>query len=264
MGMLALGIFWVNTLLIAAAALKERAKLVAKRMSLGPVSRGKILRGAGPRGVLAAFEVVQRGRLSAADPPTILFSERALRHAVSGGCLALEDGSEVDIRPSENGEVWVDDATFKAAASCPSDVAFERAALDARKADGFVRTVVVELTAGRDVFAARREASFLLATMDPRVWLARRMRLAHAFVVAEIVVAGACTATALHSPRFGTLSTLGGAASLAFFLIVQPLGTLIRDTLLPPSRARRRTTWARPQKADHVAEKAVASSDHRA
>jgi hypothetical protein len=259
MGMLALGIFWVNTLLIAAAALKERAKLVAKRMSLGPVSRGKILRGAGPRGVLAAFEVVQRGRLSAADPPTILFSGRALRHAVSGGCLALEDGSEVDIRPSENGEVWVDDATFKAAASCPSDVAFERAALDARKADGFVRTVVVELTAGRDVFAARREASFLLATMDPRVWLARRMRLAHAFVVAEIVVAGACTATALHSPRFGTLSTLGGAASLAFFLIVQPLGTLVRDTLRPPSRARRTTTWARPQRAGHAAKKTVVS-----
>jgi hypothetical protein len=259
MGMLALGIFWVNTLLIAAATLKERAKLVARRMALGSVSRGKILRGDGPRGVLATFEVMQRGRLTAADPPSILFSQRALRHTVSGGCLALEDGSEVGIRPSENGEVWVDDATFRVAASCPSDVAFERAAIDARKADGFVRTVIVELTAGRDVFAARGEASLLVATMDPRVWLARRMRLAHAFVVAEIVVAGACSATALHSPRFGTLSTLGGAASLAFFLIVQPLGTLVRDTLVPPSRARRTTTWARPQRAGHAAEKTVVS-----
>jgi hypothetical protein len=263
MGILALGILWVNTLLIAAAALKERAKLVARLVSLGTVSRGKILRGDGPGDVLAAFEVVQRGRLAAADPPSILFSQRALRYTVSGGCLALEDGSEVGIHPSENGEVWVDDATFRAAASCPSDIAFERAAIDARKADGFVRTVVVELTSGRDVFVARREAGSLVATMDPRVWLARRMRLAHGFVVAEIVVAGACTATALHSPRFGTVSTLGGAASLAFFLLVQPLGTLVRDALCPPSRARRRTTWTRPQSAGHAAEKAVASSDHR-
>jgi hypothetical protein len=245
MGILALGILWVNTLLIAAAALKERAKLVAKLTSLGPVSEGKILRGDGPGGVLAAFEVVQRGRLAAVDPPSIRFSHRAHRHTVSGGCLALKDGSSVDIRSSENGEVWIDDATFKAAASCPSDVAFERAAIDARKTAGFVRTLVVDMKVGRDVFVARGEAGSLVATLDPRVWLARRMRLAHAFVMAEIVVAAACTATALHAPRFGTLSTLGGAASLAFFLIVQPLGTLVRDALCPPSRARRSTTWTR-------------------
>ncbi|MDP2316889.1 MAG: hypothetical protein Q8P41_28615 [Pseudomonadota bacterium] len=41
--------------------------------------------------------------------------------------------------------------------------------------------------------------------------------------------AAACTALALTAPVFGTVSTVGGVACLAFFLLVQPLGTALRD-----------------------------------
>jgi hypothetical protein len=41
------------------------------------------------------------------------------------------------------------------------------------------------------------------------------------------------------------VSTLGGAACLGFFLIVQPAGTALRDAVRLPSRAWLRGRWMR-------------------
>ena len=50
---------------------------------------------------------------------------------------------------------------------------------------------------------------------------------------------------ALWPPVFGLVSTLGGALCLAFFLIVQPAGTALRDAVRVPSRAIVRGQWKR-------------------
>jgi hypothetical protein len=246
MGALALAILWVNTLLIAAAAWKRRSALVRRTSSLSAIRGGTVLRGDGPGGALAALEVTQVGRLTAAALPTIAFHDQAYASLLCGGRLALTDGSEVDVAASECAEVWVDDSTFRDAATCPSLGAFEAARADARKARGFARTVSAPIGSGRAVFVATAEDGILVATFDPRVWLARKTTLASLFVALELLVAGACTAACLHPPVFGTLSTVGGAASLAFFLLVQPAGTWVRDALRTPDRALRRGTWTRP------------------
>jgi hypothetical protein len=50
------------------------------------------------------------------------------------------------------------------------------------------------------------------------------------WVVAGMLLgAAACTTLALWPPVFGRISTVGGLAGLAFFLLVQPLGTALRD-----------------------------------
>lgn len=79
-------------------------------------------------------------------------------------------------------------------------------------------TLLVTWATVREVAALRRRAG-----NSPRV-----TRLLAAICV-TLAGAAACTALTLWPPLFGSVSTLGGVASLAFFLLVQPLGTALRD-----------------------------------
>jgi hypothetical protein len=241
MGALALAILWVNTLLIAAAALKSAAALARLGRGFGSVALGKVVRGDGPAGALAALEIEQVGRLGADANPVIAFHDRSHTCRVFGGRVALEGGAEIDLASSDDAEVWIDPQSLADAASCPSEAAFDAASLDARKARGFSRTVTAPLLDGARVFVA----TGLVSTLDPRTWIARRAALAYAFVLGEILVAGACTAASIHEPHFGLVSTAGAAAAFAFFLLVQPLGTLVRDALRPPSQRERHDAWTR-------------------
>ena len=47
----------------------------------------------------------------------------------------------------------------------------------------------------------------------------------------------------LHPPVFGLVSTIGAALGLAFFLLVQPAGTALRDAVKLPSAPITRGTW---------------------
>jgi hypothetical protein len=241
MGALALAILWVNTLLIAAAALKGRAALGRLGRSFGDVAKGTVVRGDGPAGALAALELVQVGRLGTGADPVILFHDRSYAGRVFGGRVAVGGGREVDVAPSEDAEVWLDAASVARAASCPSESAFASARDEARKARGFTRTVSAPIAAGAEVFVATR----LVSTLDPRAWVANRTGLACGFVVSEILVAAACTMAALQRPLFGAVSTAGAAAGFVFFLLVQPAGTWVRDALRPPSRMQKRVAWTR-------------------
>ncbi|HZO12649.1 MAG TPA: hypothetical protein VFB62_05315, partial [Polyangiaceae bacterium] len=55
------------------------------------------------------------------------------------------------------------------------------------------------------------------------------------------------TYLALYPPIFGTVSIVGGALGLVFFLLVQPAGTAIRDAVRVPSVAQLRGSWVRPK-----------------
>jgi hypothetical protein len=241
MGALALAILWVNTLLIAAAALKRAAELANLGRSFGAVKRSKVVRGDGPSGAIAAFELDQVGRLGAGENAPILFHDRSHAGRLFGGRVAIETGEEIDLAPADDAEVWIDASAMASAKSLASEAAFDAACVDARKARGFSRSLRAPIVAGANVFVGTR----LVSMLDPRSWIAKRVALAYAFVVAEIAVAAACTAAALQEPHFGPVSTAGAAAAFVFFLLVQPAGTLVRDALRPPSRAARHDTWTR-------------------
>src|SRR4051794_29993716 len=91
MGVLALAILWINTLLVAAAAAQEIGRLRQRQAELGAgLRRGRVLRGDGPDGVLAVHRVDQLGR--AGGDAEIHFSDRRAEGEVFGGRVALDDG----------------------------------------------------------------------------------------------------------------------------------------------------------------------------
>jgi hypothetical protein len=243
MGALALAILWVNTLLIAAAAAKQIAVLLARRAALAGMVRGRVVRGDGSDGAFAAHRLEQVGR-AGADGASILFHDRSADGEVFGGTLALDGGGEREVRASAPAEVWLTQRELSDAVACESREAFEEAYAPAAKAKGYVRTVVAEVRPGASVFVATGER-ILVASMDPRALLVKKAVLGAAFIAAELVAAAACTALALHPPVFGMVSTIGGALGLAFFLLVQPAGTAARDAMLVPSLAPVRGRWVR-------------------
>ena len=271
MGVLALGILWVNTLLIAAAAWKELAALTVWRRRLVPVDgdegvglvRARVTHGAGPGGALAVQRVEQLGRAATHDEGgrrVIHFADRSAVGEVFGG-TATRDGIEIEIEitvdAEANAEVWVPATALTASGACASDEVFDRAFADAKKARGFTRAI--EGAANGEVYlfgqlrpmgkglalATAKPGGLLVATFDPRPWLDRKIALAALFIVGDVALAAGCTAVALWPPRFGLVSTLGGAACLGFFLTAQPAGTALRDAVRLPSRAWLRGKWIR-------------------
>jgi hypothetical protein len=276
MGLLAGGVLWVTTLLVAAAAWQQARALLRRRAALRPLAGGVgvgLVRGRVSSGVIAVQRLEQVGR-AAEGREAILFHDKVAGGSVLGGAIAVEGGAAVEgavamegavavqggvtVEACAEAEVWVTAREIAEAACCPSAAAFAEALAAARRTRGFSRTIAVEVAEGREVFVYGRVEErdggrwigpaadgMLVATMDPRALLARKAMLAVAFIAGEIALAAACTAVALQPPVFGRVSTMGGAASLMFFLLVQPAGTALRDALLVPSRAFVRGRWKR-------------------
>lgn len=248
MGVLALGILWVNLALIAADALLRARDLgrLAARL------RGNLLE-ATAEATLARFVVEQTGRHGSADHEgvsTIRFHDRAYRSELLGG-LARVGGRALEL-PTATGEVWVGRDELARAGGFASDAAFDAAYGEARKAKGLHREVVVEVAPDARVWlhAEAGEAltwrePALISTVEPLAWLAGARVKLFGFVAALLVLGGACTALALVPPVFGLASTLGGAACLALFLLAQPAGTAVRDLCKHPSEQPVRGLWVR-------------------
>jgi hypothetical protein len=252
MGALALAILWVNGLLVAAAALKELWPIRAWTRAIAGGARlveGIVVRGNGPYGALAVHRVEQLGR--ATDAGGVVFSDRSYRGEVFGGAIALEGGgAEVAIAESAVAEVWLDATEVAEAAACPSPSAFVAALEPAKKACGHTRTVEAAVREGARVFVVvgrARESGpdVLVATIDPRSWARKRSSLVIAFAMAELLVLAGFTTLALAPPAFGAVSKVGALLGLAFFLLVTPLGTMVRDAVRPPSRCALRGRWSR-------------------
>jgi hypothetical protein len=261
MGALALAILWVNTLLVAAAALKQAGELRRRMRALRPLAPGEqgeglieglIEEGDGEGGALARYEVEQIGRAGAehAGRRTIHFGDRTFGGAVLGGVVTA-GGSRVRVCAGD-GEVWPDRADVLSAAACGGQ---------ARKARGHAREVQVALRAGGPVWIAGAvratsggleivpsgEAPLLVSAIEPRAWIRGKVTLAVLFAVAETAIAAGVTALVLVPPVFdGWVSKIGGVLGLGFFLGVQPVGTAVRDALRPPSRAFVRGRWIEP------------------
>ncbi|WP_437947849.1 hypothetical protein WME98_45215 [Sorangium sp. So ce296] len=267
MGALALAILWVNTLLIAAAALKQLAAVAAtlRRLGARPDQRGaalieaRVLRGDGRGGALAGHRIEQVGRAGAGGSTRdeIVFADSGRGGEIYGGTV-VAGGREIAIAPAVEGEVWVSRAEVRAASACPSEARFDEAYQHARKPRGFSRTVEARIGPGAPVWllgdveravndadGADRMRPALVSSVDPRALCRRKIALLSLGVAGVLGGLVGCTALALSRPRFGPLSTAGGALCLAFFLLVQPLGTALRDAARLPSAAPARGRWVR-------------------
>lgn len=270
MGALALAILWVNTLLIAAVALKQVNEQRRRARSLRPLAPGeeghglvaaRIQEGDGPEGALARYELEQLGRAGVEDHGrrTIHFGDRSFSSAVLGGVI-VADGARVRMKAGE-GEVWPAREDVLAAAGCDDRARFDRAFDEARKARGHARTVRVDLRAGSSVWVAgelRRagdewqlassdRVGLLVSAIDPRAALRKRAALALVFAIGEVAAAAGVTALVLVPPVFdGWPSKIGGLLGLAFFLAVQPLGNAVRDAVRAPGRLFVRGRWVEP------------------
>lgn len=240
LGALALGILWVNTFLISGAALLSRRALGAVRDRLaaarasGALVEGVIEEGRGPGGALAARHVEQIGRaMTVPGPDRILFTDRATRAEIYGGVVRAAGGEaiEIEARAGDGAEVWVPDAPPV------REGAFEAAWSRASTNKGYATSIELPALPGARAWVHRDGDALLIATMDPIALCDRhRARLAR-FAAACPIACGVVTAIALVPPVFGLVSTIGGALGIAYFLIVQPLGTAARDAArLPPKR----------------------------
>jgi hypothetical protein len=256
LGILALGILWMNSLLVAGAALVELKRLAALRRRFdATMLRGRVVRGEGPNGELATQRIERVGR--ATDDGRIIFADRSFSGSLLGGAVSLDDGRQVSLDP-QDADVWIAPDDMAAASACPSDKAFDEAFEAARKARGHVRAITATIAVGAEVFVAegqpvpgaRGSAAPTLSTFDPRAWCGRKMAELCAFALLVVVLLGAITLVALWPPAFGVVSTVGAILAVAFFLLVQPAGTAMRDRVRIPSRAAGRGEWVRSTPRD--------------
>jgi hypothetical protein len=94
-----------------------------------------------------------------------------------------------------------------------------------------------------------KHGGMLIASFDPRPWIEGKLRLIALFIVMELLVAAICTLVALTPPYFGTVSKIGGALCLAFFLFVQPAATMVRAAVRTPNRSLLGGRWERRARA---------------
>jgi len=260
MGLLALGILWVNGLLVVAVALKQLAAVnrmrsrFARARGEGRLIEG-VVEGDSPIAV-RRVEQLGRARTDTRSEKTILFTDGAQSFEVLGGRIQTADGAvEIAPAPDESAEVWVATPRAEEAAACPSEDAFDEAWGDANKYKGHRRDVSVDVRGGDRVWVVgAREGDrvlapdvgpLLLSMVEPFAWARSKAWLLGGFVLAASVGLAAVTALALWRPWFGTVSTIGGVLCVAYFLGIQPLGTAVRDAVRTPARQPVNGTWQR-------------------
>jgi hypothetical protein len=263
LGLLAFAILWVNTLLVVGAAfwpLRQLLGWLKRFRSEGLIEATVLIEAAAlGDGAIAEHRIEQVGRRASddADRQAILFHDRSLHGTVLGGRVRTLDGDELELASVEGdaAEIWVARSAQNERAACPSETAFDEAYRPACRAKGFVRQVVTPIAAGERVWiAAQRDggqlvgspqAPMLVATVNPRSYCRSRVLLVFLFMMATLALAAGVSWLALYPPVFGTVSTIGGAVGLVYFLLVQPAGVMLRDAVLPPSRLFLRGSWVK-------------------
>ena len=256
MGLFALGILWVNTLLVVGAAYGVLRGLL-RRLSRATahLTTGEVI----DDGPVASHTVEQVGRRASDDRArkAILFHDRAYLSRIHGGSIRTDDGTPLTLAEAEGNrvEVWLEHAELEELASCRDHDVFDEAYASASKARGYCREVTAHIAFGDQVWIVGRErdgiiepladGSLLIATFDPRELCRRKAFMLLAFIFAVIGAAALCSYLALYPPIFGTVSIIGGVLGLVFFLLVQPAGVLARDAALTPNRAHLRGEWIR-------------------
>jgi hypothetical protein len=245
---LALAVFWVHMLLMAADAIVQwrSVRQLGARLRAGGLVAGQVESGRGPEGVLAEQRTEQRGR-SKGDG-VIHFHDRAHESEVFGGSVKLDDGSLIDL-PAASGDgvqVWPSRELRSELAGPSSKEAFDEVYGAAQKARGWTRVVRVPVRAGDRVWVLPDPETPLIAATDPRGWTRQRGAMVLGFVSVHLVLSAACTAAAVWPPMYDTVSKIGAFVSFVYFMQIQDFTRILRERLRPPSRAFLRGEWTRP------------------
>lgn len=264
MGVLALGILWVNTLLVCGAALQRFGALLALSKRIASTVRRGVSSGA-----VASVTVEQIGRYGAGALRNIVWHDRAYSSEIRGGQVSVGEGESIELPSTTRAMVWVDASAQRAAAGMKSEAAFDEAYVSARKAKGFARRVTTTVADGSEVFVAKATDDdgerWLVSTFDPNAWCrARALVIALGFVPAVLAIAAGITVVALWPPAFGTVSIVGASIGVLYFLLVLPAGTAIRDWARLPHERILRGTWADPARRPTPVSSSDASSRGKA
>lgn len=270
MGALALSILWVNTLLVAGAAVRDLSMLRRLRARVAPLDVASLSAGVEATGTLAGrvapggeplavHQVEQVGRLADASVPTILWHDRAYRSAIHGGRVEV-GGASVEIEAGAPGSVWPNLAERSAAAAITTSEVFDHHVPAAKKAKGTSRVVETRVEPGQAVWVFGKvvregegaptvrppdDGELIVSLVEPRAWCRAQIARVVLFIIIALALASACTAVALTPPAFGPVSTVGGALCLAYFLLIQPAGVSLRERVRSPDRAILRGEWRR-------------------
>lgn len=246
LGILALGVLWLNTLLIAAAALQQRRELgeelttIRAAIASGALASGRVSRGDGPDGALLTRTVHQMGRaLTVEGPDRILFTQARIETVVHGGTIEVA-GRAVEIAAASTiVRVWVDERAPLIRSLHDFDDAFRSAST----------------TRGLTTFSEQRvgggtvvwhQPGVLLSLPDPSALVAKRRHGLLAFALVSLAMCAGITAVAFVPPVFGMVSTVGGALGLLFFVLVQPAGVRVRNWARLPDQQPTTSFWQRP------------------
>lgn len=258
MGVLALGILWVNTLLIIGAAFKQASALSAlKRQLTRARGRGALWRGIVRTAPLAVLRVEQVGRATTGSgPEQIEFTDAGQKAEWAGGRVERADGESFAAHDENEVDVWFDERRRAEATEAGSESSFSDAWEEARKHAGYRRTISLKIGEGESVWVwaeakggklhSSSGKRIVLSTVEPIAVVARcRWRL-WAFAGMAPWVAAGLTALVLTRPYFEGLSLVGGICCVVFFLLVQPAGTAVRDAARLPSAQPIAGRWRRP------------------
>jgi len=272
MGLVAIGIVWVNMGLIAFAALLRMSPIYTQITELGAfVGDGRghsqlreggrvLLHGhvvaANTGNELAVHRVEQTGR-SAGEGP-IFFHDRAYGGEVGGGAIevATESGVVRIELPAlgQQIEVWPRSQAVQPN-TIPDQTDFAQARVQARRARGFRRELVTPIVVGDEVWVSghvapteagertlalvaprAEQGEVLVSALNPMGWGRRRVALCVGFAFATLVATIACTVAALWPPVFGTVSKLGALVGMAILQGNMLFGNLVRDAVRSPVR----------------------------
>lgn len=253
MGVLALWVLWVNSALIAGAALMDLRRLRRpyagfRRLPAGAAGLGVVRGVVEASAPLARLCIHRTGRLADGRTSTIQFGAQAPRSELLGGVVRVESTPlAVSAGP---GRVWLDPRAIEASLERHTDAEFLEAEAEARRRKGYQRTTRLEVEGGQVVFVAGRfvrspapeawrvegseEAPVLISSVDPTRFVAVQTARTAAFLLGMFAVLAAITALALSEPRLGPLAKLGGVLGLAYFLLVLPAASRLRERTRAP------------------------------
>lgn len=244
-----LGIVWVNTGLIVAHALGDlgRIRRLSRRLA---ATLGRFVAQSPEAG--ATFRLIQAGRTR--GDGAIHFHDRRSECALVGPATAVLPTGSVPLA-DDAGVVWVwpTDAEVRAATECRSQADYDALAGPALHARGAERVATVRLTEG--VIAGGRvsagalsgdaERPLILSSDDPRSRLRGHALRITGVLLAILLVAAGLTVLCFVGPAFGLWSKVGALGLFLYFLLVQPVGVWLSESVRWPHEAPRGGTWIR-------------------
>lgn len=244
-----LGIVWINTGLIVAHGLGDLRRILRLgRRLAGTVGRFTV---DAPDGG-AAFRLIQAGRTR--GDGSIYFHDRGSECSLSGSATAELKRGTIPVA-SDPGTLWVwpTGEEIQAATECRSQADYDALAAPALHARGAERIAVVRLNHGSiaggqvsdGALRGDLEHPIIISSRDPRRRL-RSLALRVTLVLTSIVlVALALTALCFVGPAFGLVSMLGALGLFLYFLLVQPVGVWLSESVRWPHEAPRGGVWVR-------------------